>query len=130
MLTEGLVALLLGNSGIVAAVGDRIQPPPAPDDLTLYPCITVESPSEVSEMGGSGPAGVAESRVIFKCFALRKLDARNLAFLVKGLLNGYTGTLPDSTLVFLIKQANLADHFEDGSRTYCTSFHAWVQYAD
>ena len=130
MLTDGLVALLLANGPIAAVVGARIQPIPAPDDLSQYPCIAYSSPSETSDQGGSGPAGVGKTRVVFDCLALRYLDARTLAFLVKGLLNGYTGLLPDSTHVYLCQQANMADRFLDGSRIYCTSFHALIQYAD
>ena len=130
MLTNGLVAYLLAQSSISSLVGANIQPPPAPEDLASYPCITYQSASDVSENANDGPVGVCTARIVFDCHALRYLDARNIALALKAVLNGYSGTLPDGTRVFLAESANLADRFEDGSRIYCTSFHALITYGD
>jgi len=132
MLIDGIRALLLTRSAITSVVGDHIQPIPAPSDLSLYPLITYQSPSDVSQNAGDGPVGVAEMRIIFDCLALDYATARKLAQVLKAILNSYSGVLPDSesTRVYLAESANLADRWEDGSQIYCTSFHALITYGD
>ncbi len=130
MLTNGVVAYLLTQTAITAVVNHGIQPIPAPEDLSQYPLITYQSPSDVSENANDGPVGVANSRIVFDCKALRYLDARNLALAVKAALNGYSGMLPDGTRVFLAESVNLVDRWEDGSRISCTAVHVLFQYKD
>jgi len=130
MLTNGVVAYLLTQEPVTSIVNQSIQPIPAPEDLSLYPLITYQSPSDVSENANDGPVGVATSRIVFDCKALRYLDARNLALAVKAALNGYSGTLPNGTRVFLTESVNLVDRWEDGSRISCTAVHALFQYKD
>ena len=130
MLTNGVVAYLLTQTAITAIVNQGIQPIPAPEDLSQYPLITYQSPSDVSDNANDGPVGVATSRIVFDCKALRYLDARNLALAVKAALNGYSGTLPNGTRVFLAESVNLVDRWEDGSRISCTAVHVLFQYKD
>ena len=130
MLTNGVVAYLLTQTAITAIVKQSIQPIPAPEDLSQYPLITYQSPSDVSDNANDGPVGVATSRIVFDCKALRYLDARNLALAVKAALNGYSGTLPNGTRVFLAESVNLVDRWEDGSRISCTAVHVLFQYKD
>jgi hypothetical protein len=130
MLPDAIVAFLLTQATITAVVNNRIQPIPAPEDLSQYPLITYQSPSDVSENANDGPVGVTTMRIVFDCLAQRYLDARNLARALKLVLNGFSGTLPDGTDILLAESANLVDRFDDGSRIYCTSFHALIQYGD
>ena len=130
MLTNGVVAYLLTQTAITAIVNQSIQPIPAPEDLSQYPLITYQSPSDVSDNANDGPVGVATSRIVFDCKALRYLDARNLALVVKAAFNGYSGMLPDGTRVFLAESVNLVDRWEDGSRISCTAVHVLFQYKD
>ena len=130
MLTNGVVAYLLAQEPVTSTVNQRIQPIPAPEDLSQYPLITYQSPSDVSDNANDGPVGVATSRIVFECKALRYLDARNLALAVKAALNGYSGTLPNGTRVFLAQSVNLVDRWEDGSRISCTAVHVLFQYKD
>jgi hypothetical protein len=130
MLTNGVVAYLLAQGPVTSIVNQRIQPIPAPEDLSQYPLITYQSPSDVSDNANDGPVGVATSRIVFECKALRYLDARNLALAVKAALNGYSGTLPNGTRVFLAQSVNLVDRWEDGSRISCTAVHVLFQYKD
>lgn len=130
MLPEGFVSLLLQQSAISTAVGDRIQPIPAPEDLAQYPLITYQSPSDRPlDQNFGGPSGVTEMRVVFDCLALRYLDARTLARAVKTALNGFSGNLTDGSHVEDV-ETGMVDRFEDGSRVYCTSVHALVRYRD
>lgn len=130
MLTSGLVSLLLANSTVSAIVGTRIQPIPAPEDLKQYPCVTYQVASDVNGYTLTGTDGVTTTRVIFDCFALRFLDAHNLALAVKAALTAYRGTLSDGTVVYECQIVNVVDAFESGSRVSKTSVHAVIQYAD
>lgn len=130
MLIDGLVAYLLTQSSITSIVGQRIQPIPATEDFATNPGITIQSPSDMSQNAGDGPVGVATCRVVFDCLAPRYLVARTLALALKALLNGFSGALPDGTVVQLAESANLVDRWEDGSRVSCTSFHALITYSD
>jgi hypothetical protein len=125
-----VVTYLLTQTAVTAIVNQSIQPIPAPEDLSQYPLITYQSPSDVSDNANDGPVGVATSCIVFDCKALRYLDARNLALAVKAALNGYSGTLPDGTHVFLAEFVNLVDRWEDGSRISCTAVHVLFQYKD
>ena len=129
MLTNGLVASLLANSAVSAIVGTRIQPIPAPEDLSQYPCVTYQVASDVSGYTLTGTDGVTTSRIIFDCFGLRYLDARTLALAIKAALTAYRGTLPDGTEVFETQIVNMVDAWDDGSRISRTSVHAVLQYA-
>ena len=132
MLIDGIRALLLTQSAITSVIGNRIQPIPAPVDLSQYPLITYQSPSDISQNAGDGPVGVAEMRIVFDCLAQDYATARTLAQSLKAILNSYSGVLPDSesTRVYLAESANLADRWEDGSKIHCTSFHALITYGD
>jgi hypothetical protein len=121
---------MLTNSGITALVGARIQPLPAPEDLTQYPCITYQGVSEMNGYTLTGSDGVTDTRIIFNCYALRYLDARTLALAVKAALSAYSGTLPDGTVVYECQIANVVDGYDDGSRISKTSVHVLVTYAD
>jgi hypothetical protein len=130
MLIEGLVSLLLANSAVSAIVGSRIQPIPAPEDPTQYPCVVYQGASDVSGYTLTGTDGVTTTRVVFDCKGLRYLDARNLALAVKAALTAYRGILPDGTIVYQAQIVNLVDGFDDGSRISSTKVHTVLQYAD
>jgi hypothetical protein len=130
VITNGLVALLLANSAVSAIVGTRIQPIPAPEDLTQYPCCTYQVASDVSDYTLTSTSGVTTTRIIFDCFGLRYLDARNLALSIKAALTAYRGALPDGTYVYETQIMNMVDAWDDGSRISRTSVHAVLQYAD
>ena len=141
MLPDGVVAMLVGPAswttdpnlqaaieGVQAIVNDRVQPIPAPADLSQCPCITYQSPSDISQTANDGPVGIATMRIVFDCLAQRYLDARNLARGLKSVLDGFAGAIPDGTQVELTESVNLVDRFDDGSRIYCTSVHWLLQY--
>ncbi len=130
MLIEGLVSYLLAQASISSVIGARLQPIPAPEDLSQYPLITYQVASDTSLNANDGPVGVGTTRIIFDCLAVRYLDARALALALKTILNGYSGTLPDGTVIQLAESANLVDRWADGSRVSCTSFHALIQYGE
>jgi Protein of unknown function (DUF3168) len=127
---EGFVPFLAQQFTISTIAGDRIQPIPAPEDLSQYPLITYQAVSDrPMDQNCDGPSGVTEMRIVFDCLAKRYLDARTLARAVKAALNGFKGALPDGSYIEDV-QTGMVDRFEDGSRIYCTSVHALVRYRD
>ena len=130
MLTDGLVTFLNAQPAVNALAAGRIAPPPAPEDLSDYPCITYQRASYKPDYTTDGPVNLSETRVVFDCFAVRYLDARNLAEAIRLALSGYTGVLPDGTRVYEAEVANLSDLFNTGSRISCTSIHVLFQHSE
>ncbi len=131
MLPDGIVPFLIEQTAIARTVGSRVQPIPASEDLSQYPLITYQSPSDVPlDFNMDGPSGVSQMRIIFDCRALRYLDARNLARTLKGILQGFTGILPDGTRIYNCEVVAVVDGFDDGSRVYSVKVHGMFQYAD
>jgi hypothetical protein len=128
MLIEGLVARLIANSAIAAIVGQRVQPEPAPEDLSLYPLITYKVASDVTTYNMQGEDGLVTCRVVFTCLGVRYGDARSTALAVKLSLSNFAGILSDGTPIDGIEIVNIADGFGDGSRVYRTAVHAMCRY--
>jgi hypothetical protein len=129
MLITDLVSYLQQQSSITALVGQRIQPVPAPEDLTQYPCLTFQIASYLPEYTMDGSIGLAQYRIVFDCFGLRYLDAANLSSAIVASLSGFTGTI-GTTHVWNCEIVNQQDHFQDGARLYRTSVHALLQIAE
>jgi hypothetical protein len=129
MLIDGLVALLNGATLVAAIVEGRIGPVPAPEDLASYPCIVYDD-SYTFEYSMDGETGFHPSRVILECFGIRKMDARALAWAVRGVLSGFAGTLSDGTPVDSIEIASIVSGWEDGSRIYKYSVHALIRFSE
>ncbi len=129
MLTTDLVAYLLTQTAVTAIVGTRIQPIPAPEDLSQYPVVTYQQVSYVPEYSNDGPINVSQSRIVFECHAVRYLDAHALAQAVAESLSGFSGTLPIGTKVYLAEIANRQDQFNTDARIYSAAVHVLVQYA-
>jgi hypothetical protein len=142
MLITGLVAYLLAQTSITSLIaqGNAIQPIPAPVETTdsngnaLYPCITYQMVSDVPEYTLTGTAGISTARIVFDCLA--PLDpggygvARNIALAVKAALAGYTGTLPDGTVVWRAESVNVVDLFSPDALFSHTAVHVLVIYED
>jgi hypothetical protein len=124
-----LVAFLL-NQPALTALTSRIQPIPAPPDLTLYPLITYQGASDVEGYTLQGSEGITTERIVFDCLAGSYGSARAIALALKSILSGFTGTFSDGTRVYEVEIANVLDRWDDGSKVSCTSVHALITYAD
>lgn len=135
-LVQGLVAYLLTQSAITAIIagGDSIQPIPAPVDADLYPCIAYQVVSDVPGYTLSDQDGVTHARILFSCLASYGSGsytlAHGLALAVKAALSGYSGTLPDGTVVSFIKVANLTDMYQSDALLSATNISVLVAYQD
>lgn len=130
MVETGLVSYLLGQSSITSLVGTSIQPLPAPESLTDYPCITYQVASYTAGYSAQGLTGWAQKRIVYNCWATTYLQAHTIFDAVRAALSGYQGTLSDGTDVFFTECANGEDYFESDSRLYRASLHTLVQYGE
>jgi hypothetical protein len=130
MLLTDVVAYLLTQTAITSVVGESIQPIPAPVDMTLYPCVTVQSPSYVPEYANNGPVGVSNTRVVFDCLASTYLVARSLAETLAATFSAFSGTLPNGTEVREAEVVNILDRWDDGSKISCSQVHIIFTYEE
>lgn len=129
----GLITYLKSQQSL-SVLTSRIQPIPAPPDLSLYPLITYQGVSRVEGYTLTGADGVVTERWVFDCMADSNKagsygSARQIAETLANVLDGYEGMLPDSTQVFQIQIASVIDRWDDGSKLSCTSVHALIVFS-
>lgn len=135
-LVQGLVAYLLEQSAITSVIagGNSIQPIPAPVDADLYPCITYQVVSDVPGYTLSGQDGVTHARILFSCLASYGSGsytlAHNLALAIKAALSGYSGTLPDGTVVSFTRVTNLTDMYQSDALLSASNISVLITYRD
>lgn len=131
MLESGLRSQILTITGVVNVAGQRIYPLTAPEDLTLYPCITTATASYVPAYTvNPGSLGLATKRIVLNVFAADYSDVRAIVEAIRSSLSGFQGNLPDGTLVHSIRIANSQDFFEDDPRLFRSSLHLLVTYQE
>lgn len=130
MLTDGVVAYLNTQVSVTGLVGDRIAPPPAPENLAQYPCIAYQQASYGAEITNDGPTGFSRARVVLDCFGIRKTDANAVADAVRKVLQAFAGDLPDGTTVNSIDIVNIVDGFQVGNRVHSRAVHALIRFSE
>jgi len=129
MLTDGLRALAIADPAIYALCGDRIAPPPAPEDLSQYPYVTYSRVSYASDYATDGPVSFSTARIVYECFAIRKADANALGEAFRLCFSGYRGVLNEGTPVDSIEIANVSDAWNP-ARVYSVQVHAMVNFSE
>jgi hypothetical protein len=131
MIESGIRSQLLTISAVTDVVAQRVYPVTAPEDLSLFPCLTIATASYVADYTADGSTGWAQKRIVIQAFSQQYSDVRTVVEAVRSNLTGMRNTtLPDGTYVFLIEIANSQDFFETESRLYRSSIHLLVQYAE
>jgi hypothetical protein len=130
VIETALVPFILAQAPITAIIGNALQPIPAPEDLTGYPCITYQLASYTGDYTSTGTSGWAQKRIVYNCWGTSYLQAHQLFEALRTALSGYMGTLSDGTQIFLIEVANGEDYYESGSRLWRATLHALIQYAE
>jgi hypothetical protein len=131
MIEAGIRAQLLTISAVTDIIAQRIYPVTAPEDISLYPCLTTMTASYVADYTADGSTGWAQKRLVIQAYSLQYSDVRALIEAVRSHLTGLKNTtLPDGTYVFLIEIANSQDFYETDARLYRSSIHLLVQYAE
>jgi hypothetical protein len=135
MLEAGLTSLLLANTTIAGLIGTRLYPVIITLETFLDP--NTETPPSISYrvistvelQTNDGPVGCVKARIEYNCFAHDYADAKNLAEAVRNVINGFTGTLADGTVVSNAWRDNSTDGFDPDSRSYRVQADYFLIYA-
>lgn len=130
MLEVALRTYLLAQTAISDVIGDRLQPLPAPEDLSMYPCITFKEISHLGSYTNDGPTGWNQERLLYNCRASTWLQARQLRDLLKAALEPLRGQLSDGSRVFLVEVENADQFFDTGLRIHGSGLYVLVQYGE
>jgi hypothetical protein len=131
MLESGLREQLLTITDVVNVIGQRIYPVIAPEDLTLYPCITMATASYVPAYTATpGSTGIAQKRIVLMVYSADYSDCRSVVEAIRSTMSGFQGVLPDGTQVPLCQIANSQDFYESDSRLYRSALHLLMQYQE
>lgn len=121
MIEQGIEQRLAADSTIAGLVGTRIYPLVLPE-ACQYPAITYQLISAVEIYTNDGPLGEVRARIQIDTWAKRYSQAKTVDQAVRASLNGFTGTLPDGTLVCELERDDASDGFDaPGSLYRCQS---------
>lgn len=84
-------AVLIGDTGVAALVGERVWIMRFPNDGTEYPAVAIAPVSLRPEMAHDGPVDFAESRIQVDLYADGYAEVRALADAVRQALDGFRG---------------------------------------
>ena len=99
-LEDALQALVVGDSGISAVIGTRCYPSVIPESASL-PAIAYQRIDANRPLTHNGPSGLSKPRIQFDFVAKTYKEGENLGALLRGLLNGYTGTVNGVEIEFI-----------------------------
>ena len=144
MLAEGLVALLLSDTGVVGINGTpaarQAQDPQGrlnpgvfavqmPEGIKL-PAIVYLVISDEDLMTLDGPNAFTSARVQFSCYGTQYADSQRLCRAVRLALENFQGILVDGTEIDSIHRVSELDAFEDAPFGYATHVDFEVSYRD
>lgn len=98
---------LISDLQEIEATGERVYPVMLPENFVL-PAITTQIPNSKRTLTSDGPDPLANANVIVNCWGDTYADSWNLAEAVRIRLNGYRGTLGETT-VQKIEVENIGD---------------------
>jgi hypothetical protein len=132
MIEKGLYQLVTSDPGVQAAVGTDANAVGkaywilAPQGASL-PFLVLSRVGTVDPYTMAGPLGIRESLFQIACYGTTYYASRLAAAAVRNLLNSYTGTLPDGTVVqSTILDKDWDDHYEEGAKGFI--FCAYLQF--
>lgn len=103
-----LRSALVGSAAVSAIVGSRIYPVLAPASAAM-PLVTWRRSGVQREQTLSGPMGLPRVSVEYSIYGTTYEQARELADSMRAVLDGYGGTLDNTT----IRQTSLEDESDD-----------------
>jgi hypothetical protein len=119
MMEIGLTAYLLANSGVQAALVDRIYPIVLPE-APAYPAATYLTLSQVPDYTSDGNSNYCNYRVQIESFGNTYADAKNVYAAIFAALDSFSGTWPDGTIIGNIRLITSSDFYDSDSRIYRT----------
>jgi len=136
MLDEGLNQLLAASAAVVAVVGASRKDKTtgvfggqAPAQ-TPQPFIVIEQIAGDPIMTLDGPDPARTARFKFSCHSDSRLAAKRLMKAVRGVLENFTGILPDGTQLQNAQTVLEADAFEYAPLDYVAPLEVEMMYAD
>lgn len=87
---------------------------------SAYPCIVLNFPSTPYSHNLDGGNGIADVRVQIDCLSPSLLEAVSIAEAVRGILQGYRGTLVNAETIssVLTTESDLTNPIQDGSSVF------------
>ncbi len=116
MLVEGIYTLLMGYAPLATIVSDRISPIILPKNPQL-PAVTYFEVVSSASIGMDSTA-LTTSHVQVDVWALDYLTAKRGCDAIHSLLDGFSGTLSDGTVVKTVTSTDIPDIFEKDSLYY------------
>jgi hypothetical protein len=110
---EGIVARLLGTSGVTALVSTRVYPGRRPQASAL-PAIDFNTISGAPVYSNDGESGLASARVEINCWGTTYSSAKHVARAVKDSLSAFVGQAGGITFQNVLLDAE-RDFSETGS---------------
>jgi hypothetical protein len=124
ILEEGLFQFLLANSDITNMVGPNGIYLGAVPQTTHDPCMGIDLISATPDATNDGPSGFNSRRYQFTFYSQSFANAVKLRELLRTVLDGFTGTLPNGQRVFDVRRDNELNGFDDltGSHRAITDY--------
>lgn len=122
MIEEGVNQLLSADAALSALVGSSIYPVLVPEQTT-WPCVSYQVASSVTDYTVDGAAETAK-RMQFDCWGLTYASTKQVQTAVSNVLDGFTGLLPDGTVIKGAFRGVDLDAYDSGHRV----FRALVEY--
>ena len=125
----GLVALITADPGVQACptqarLAPLVFPENGPKPASTYQRISTRGTESLD-----GPVDVTTARLQFDHWGARWMDVRAAGDAYDALLDGFSGTLPDGTVVFSIVLDSSKDLYEQESRLYRVSSDYLITFA-
>lgn len=98
MLIDGVIAQLQNTPAFNTATPGGVHENELPRGYIL-PCAAAHQYGGTRESQMSGPVDPGDTQVQFDCYGRTGLEARQSAAAIRAALEGFTGTLPDGTVV-------------------------------
>jgi hypothetical protein len=99
---EGLIARLLGTSGVTALVGNRVSPGRRPQAGPL-PDIVLTTISGAPVYSDQGEHGLASARVQIDCWGRTYTEAKAVARAVKASISAFVGSAGGVTFQYILR---------------------------
>lgn len=127
MIESALLQQLTANIDVTALVETRIYPVVWPD-TPVFPLVTYQRISTVTQSVFSGPLSMATVRLQIDAWGAGYSDAKAVAEAINKALEGFQGTLPDGTRVDDIILDSQFDLFDSPSLRFRVSSDFLISY--
>jgi hypothetical protein len=121
MIESGLISLLNADATMSGLIAGRIYPLVLPETPT-YPALTYRTISSVPTLDLNGNVIESKTRIEFTAWSTVYSDCKTIQKAIRNVLDSYSGTLPDGTIVqFTWRDGSAVDAFDDVRRAYNSS---------